>query len=324
MAAAAVATSPVKSSVTQSAKKSGNLLDVVRIKVGARILAQDAMWSGPSVYVPLPSPIMAKKETGQMSWQLPNILPAAGLQCIISIPPSAAESLVDHVDPLSVSSESCARTVWHALTSQHAAVSDNTGEPQDAGDMHVLEQSASWKAFVMPGRPESHSEPTLSMPALETLYRCLPQLTPSRLTISSSSAVDSGSRAKRRRAKKLANELVVVVDTSGDKVMDPGAAASEAVSRLEKEEKEAVVSYGYSLHRPGHQFAEIDGYASKIVPVYNAQEIFGLAAATTVIPWLLQLPMSSSPLAVRYVGVVALPCTAELATQLHRLVVYAQ
>ncbi|KAJ2632971.1 hypothetical protein GGF44_003746 [Coemansia sp. RSA 1694] len=108
--------------------------------------------------------------------------------------------------------------------------------------------------------------------------------------------------------------------------MDPGAAASEAVSRLEKE-KEAVVSYGYSLHRPGHQFAEVDGYASKIVPVYNAQEIFGLAAANTVIPWLLQLPMSSSsssPLAVRYVGVVALPCTAELATQLHRLAVYAQ
>ncbi|KAJ2573705.1 hypothetical protein GGH95_004022, partial [Coemansia sp. RSA 1836] len=155
---AAVA-SPVKSGTMQSAKKS-NMLDVVRIKVGARILAQDAMWSGSSVYVPLPSPIMAKKETGQMSWQLPNVLPAAGLQCIISIPPSA-ESLVDHVDPLSVSSESCARTVWHALTSQHAAMPDNTAEPQDTGDVRVLEQSASWKAFVMPGRPESHSEPTL-------------------------------------------------------------------------------------------------------------------------------------------------------------------
>ncbi|KAJ2456498.1 hypothetical protein GGF42_003232 [Coemansia sp. RSA 2424] len=311
--------SPVKSSMTQSAKKSGSLLDVVRIKVGARILAQDAMWSGPSVYVPLPSPIMAKKETGQMSWQLPNVLPAAGLQCIISIPPSA-ESRVDHVEPLSVSSESCARTVWHALTSQHAAVPDNITEPQDTGDMRVLEQSASWKAFVMPGRPESHSEPTLSMQALETLYRCLPQLTPSKLTISSSGTVDSGSRGKRRRAKKLANELVV--DTSGDKVMDP-AAASEAVSRLEK--KEAIVSYGYSLYRPGHPLAEIDGYASKTVPVYNAQEIFGLAAANTAIPWLLQLPMSSSSSSsvVRYVGVVALPCTAELATQLHRLVVYA-
>ncbi|KAJ2893422.1 hypothetical protein GGI21_005428, partial [Coemansia aciculifera] len=112
-------------------------------------------------------------------------------------------------------------------------------------------QSASWKAFVMPGRPESHSEPTLSMSALEILYGCLPQLTSERLAISGD-AGDTSSRAKRRRAKKApANEPIAIETGSmGSVLLTPPP--------------EAVVSYGYSLYRPGgHPSAGVDGRADK-------------------------------------------------------------
>ncbi|KAJ2747364.1 hypothetical protein GGI19_006346 [Coemansia pectinata] len=172
----------------------------------------------------------------------------------------------------------------------------------------------------MPGKPEPHSEPTLSMAALEMLYRCLPQLTPDRLAISSNTDTAS-SRSKRRRAKKVAAETASTLEK---KQVKPTTIPTLSRS-------DAGISYGYSLYRPGHPSAVVDGQATKTVPVYNAQDIFGLAAASTVIPWLLQVPMpassyshtGSSSSSVRYVGVVALPCTAELSTQLHRVVTYA-
>ncbi|KAJ2336739.1 hypothetical protein GGH91_005205, partial [Coemansia sp. RSA 2671] len=197
-----------------------------------------------------------------MSWQLSDVLPAAGLQCIIELP--ATKPLSDR--PLSVSSEACARTVWHALLSQHEA---NGAEGVER--VNILNQHDTWKAFVMPGKPETHTEPTLSLEALEVIYRCLPPLTPSRLTVASDAAA---SRSKRRRAKKMATE----------------SAAPEPLSDVVSP-KGAVVSYGYSLTRPGHPPAEVDGCATKEVPVYSARDIFGLAAASTVIPWLLQVPM---------------------------------
>ncbi|KAJ2745469.1 hypothetical protein GGI20_002134 [Coemansia sp. BCRC 34301] len=286
-----------KKGSTHSVKPSR--LDVIRMEVGGRILRQDAMWHGPSVYLPLPDPRLLP-ETGQMSWQLSSVLPAAGLQCVISIPPTSRED--GCVQPLSVSSESCARSVWRALLSQH----NTLGDMNDLQET-VLKQSTSWKAFVMPGRPESHSEPTLSMRALEMVYHCLPQLTPASLAISSETS-DTNSRAKRRRAKKSANEPV-------------SAPVTEAVEPTAVTCLDADVSYAYSLYRPGHPSAEVDGRANKTVPVYSAQNIFGPAVSSTVIPWLLQTPARSSS-SVQYVGVVALPCTVELATQLHRLVAY--
>ncbi|KAJ2861735.1 hypothetical protein GGH94_004719 [Coemansia aciculifera] len=290
-------------------------LDVIRMEVNGRMLRQDAMWWGSSVYLPLPDP-HSSSTVGQLSWQLSSVLPAAGLQCIIELP--AVPPLSDK--PLSVSSEACARTVWHALMSRHATPDRTTdSEEQDPAQVNILTQFATWKAFVMPGKPEPHSEPTLSMAALEMLYRCLPQLTPDRLAISSNTDTAS-SRSKRRRAKKVTAEAATTLETEQVK--------PTTIPTLSR--SDAVISYGYSLYRPGHPSAVVDGQATKTVPVYNAQDIFGLAAASTVIPWLLQVPMlasysntgsSSSP--VRYVGVVALPCTAELSTQLHRVVTYA-
>ncbi|KAJ2815365.1 hypothetical protein GGI24_006076, partial [Coemansia furcata] len=271
-------------------KNGASRLDAIRVEVSSRVRSQDAMWPGPSVYVPLPSPL---KKAGQLSWQLSDVLPAAGLQCIIELPAGPLDMA------LSVSSEACARTVWNALTSHPAH--DRAVDRQ----VNILTQFATWKAFVMPGKPEPHEEPTLSMEALETLYHCLPRLTPERLAINT-----EVSRSKKRRAKKISPAQT---SPETDQV-------TEIISRAE-----AVISHPYSLYRPGHS---ADGSATKLVPVYNAKDIFGLAAASTVIPWLLHVPMNdvSEPhaeLSVRYVGVVALPCTAELATQLHRVVTYA-
>ncbi|KAJ2687124.1 hypothetical protein IWW39_003156 [Coemansia spiralis] len=268
-------------------------LDASRVEVNRRVVAQDAMWRGPSVYLPLGDPLLSGEA---MAWQLSDVLPAAGLQCIIELP--ATKPLSDR--PLSVSSEACARTVWHALLSQHEA-----NGAEDERRVNILNQHNTWKAFVMPGKPETHTEPTLSLEALEGIYRCLPPLTPSQLTVASDAAA---SRSKRRRAKKMATE----------------SAAPEPLSDVVSP-KGAVVSYGYSLTRPGHPSAEVDGCATKEVPVYSARDIFGLATASTVIPWLLQVPMggvAGEQEATRYVGVVALPCTAELATQLHRVVTF--
>ncbi|KAJ2016549.1 hypothetical protein GGI13_001756 [Coemansia sp. RSA 455] len=285
-------------------------LDVIRMEVNGRILRQDAMWWGPSVFLPLPDPLSTN---GQVSWQLSSVLPAAGLQCIIELP--AVPPLSDK--PLSVSSEACAHTVWHALMSQHTTDRTADSEEQNVDPVNILTQFATWKAYVMPGKPEPHSEPTLSMAALKMLYRCLPQLTPDRLAVSSST--EPASRSKRRRAKKVTAETAATLETEQAKYT-----RVPTLSHLD-----AVISYGYSLYRPGHPSDVVDGQTTKTVPVYNAQDIFGLAAASTVIPWLLQVPMSApysntdSSSSVRYVGVVALPCTVELATQLHRVVTYA-
>ncbi|KAJ2799167.1 hypothetical protein H4S07_005512, partial [Coemansia furcata] len=224
---------------------------------------------------------------------LPDVLPAAGLQCIIEIPAGPLDMA------LSVSSEACARTIWNALISHPAHY--RTGDSEKRDPVNILTQFATWQAFVMPGKPEPHEEPTLSMEALEALYHCLPRLTPERLAINTEVSL-----SKKRRAKKISPAQA---SPETDQV-------TEIISRAE-----AVISHPYSLYRPGHS---ADGYATKLVPVYNAKGIFGLAAASTVIPWLLHVPMNdvSTPHAessVRYVGVVALPCTMELATQLHRV-----
>ncbi|KAJ2731708.1 hypothetical protein IW152_004355 [Coemansia sp. BCRC 34962] len=271
-------------------------LDASRVEANRRVVAQDTMWRGHSVYLPLDAPLLSGEA---MSWQLSDVLPAAGLQCIIELP--ATKPLGDR--PLSVSSEACARTVWHALLLQHMG-----SGMEDVEQVNILNQFDTWKAFVMPGKPEAHSEPTLSMEALEIMYHCLPPLTPGQLTVASEAAA---SRSKRRRAKKVAAEPATPEPLRNVVAVSP---------------VEAVISYEYSLTRPGHPSANVDGCATKSVPVYSARDIFGLAAASTVIPWLLQVPVSGGgeqSTEAQYVGVVALPCTAELATQLHRVATFA-
>ncbi|KAJ2567361.1 hypothetical protein IW140_004494 [Coemansia sp. RSA 1813] len=96
--------------------------------------------------------------------------------------------------------------------------------------------------------------------------------------------------------------------------------------QLQKLHRDVSIAFKYSLVRPGSPFAPADGLATKKVPLYRASEIFGHAIAATVVPWLLHLPLSStdentsqSP---RYVGIVALPCTTQLAAQFHRHAAY--
>ncbi|KAJ2342853.1 hypothetical protein GGH92_005192 [Coemansia sp. RSA 2673] len=155
----------------------------------------------------------------------------------------------------------------------------------------------------------------------------MPQLTPKSLAYLGG-ASDNSTRSKRRRAKR-ASALSDSKHTQSESV------ASSTTDQVPQLATEAVISYEYSLTRSGYPSATTDGAATKTVPVYDAQAIFGHSASATVVPWLLGLPINASSGAIdgdripppsstaRYIGVVALPCTAELATQMHRLVTFA-
>ncbi|KAJ1946951.1 hypothetical protein GGF37_000810 [Kickxella alabastrina] len=277
-------------------------LDILRLEITGRILRQDALWAGNSPYISLPQP--TRQSMQHPEWLIPGILPAGGLQCIIKVPAT-------QTTPASVSSESTARDIWKTLAKT---------QPHEPPDIDILDQSgASWMSYVIASPPKAQCEPTLSIHALEYLYHCLPAL-----TLDTLSVVNGGRVMSKRQARKLREK------SHGN--MDPVVApVSEVTAYASKLRSQAIITYRYTLGRSGHEFAVAQGDAvTKTVPVYYADEIFGPDVSATVINWLLshtspkQAPEADGTLSSHYIGVVALPCTADLATQLHRLTVFAE
>ncbi|PIA18239.1 hypothetical protein COEREDRAFT_13819 [Coemansia reversa NRRL 1564] len=296
-------------------------LDVIRDEVNARLLRQDAQWEGSSPYVTLPPPSSTDISSIQGNgneWQLPGILPAGGLQCIIEIPYYTSIS----GQKLSTSSESHAQLVWKALVAYGADNTSKGVQIDEPLEYNILDQSSTWKAFVMSGRPETHEEPTLSIRSLEQIHHSLPRITPMSLTIPDA-AIRGGSR--KRIKKKIARLDANIANHQDVMVEQPIPKLHSTVS----------IRYNYSVSRPGsYSSTAIDSSATKTVPLYHAQALFGPAVSTTVIPWLLH----TSPPSYHsekdndkdqlngkmcYIGIVSLPCTAGVATQLYRLSKYA-
>ncbi|KAJ2367823.1 hypothetical protein H4S01_001936 [Coemansia sp. RSA 2610] len=288
----------------ESAGASSSRLQLIRREVSDRIVRQDAQWPGASIDTSLPPPETRSVQDGSgdgadMSWPLLDlILPAGGLQCILELPVPA-----DQGTELSMSSEAHARSVWAALPSTTPFESD------------VLDYSHNWKAFLMPGLPELHcQQPTLSTQALEHIYHLLPPLTPPSMRIPDTARGKGSKRRHKQQIKVLGQQ------------MSPGAAEAAASPVLRSL---ARIRYSYSVSHPGIGFqASSDGQLSKLVPVYHMEALFGRRLCATVVPWLLGRPVSLDcadefTAERQYIGVVSLPCTADLATQLHRVSVYA-
>ncbi|KAJ2084028.1 hypothetical protein H4R24_000377 [Coemansia sp. RSA 988] len=296
-------------------------LDAIRDEVNSRLLRQDAQWEGNSPYITLtlpPSSNLSSLLNNGNEWKVPGILPAGGLQCIIELPyhPTISDQ------KLSTSSESHAQHVWKALAKHSAANAATDAQVDTTLEYNILDQNNTWKAFVMSGRPEIHEEPTLSIRSLEKLYHTLPRITPTSLIIPDA-AIRGGSR--KRIKKKIARLDAKLADHQE-------AAVEEPVPELYSS---VTIRYNYSVSRPGsYSNTVIDSSASKIVPLYHAQTLFGAAASTTVIPWLLHTPIPSNSANLVdnenqlsqkkcYIGIVSLPCTAGVATQLYRACKYA-
>ncbi|KAJ2378953.1 hypothetical protein IW150_000481 [Coemansia sp. RSA 2607] len=250
-------------------------LDMIRLEIRHRIQRQDAQWAGNSPFIDLTD------FTPDAQHKVATILPAAGLQCILKLPPSPLPTR------LSTSSESDARTVFSQLMQMQ-------GKEETLPD--VLDQSGgSWVAHVMGSAPMPMNEPTLSEKALALLYTCLPRVVPISMDI-----------VKDARAKKQgANKEPALIE--------PSFVETQGFV------KDADIAYEYSLERTGDATATADGDDTKSVPVYDAAAVFGHDIAATVLSWLLHSPATPST---RYIGIVALPCTTNLAAQLHRLAVY--
>ncbi|KAJ2809526.1 Dipeptidyl-peptidase 5 [Coemansia guatemalensis] len=296
-------------------------LDIIRDEVNARLLRQDAQWEGSSPFVILPPPpssdLLSTQSNGN-EWQIPGILPSGGLQCIIELPyyPGPLDR------KLSTSSESHAQLVWKALAKHGADSTANGSQMDEPLEYNILDQGNTWKAFVMSGRPEIHEEPTLSIRSLEQLYHSLPRITPTSLTIPEA-AIRSGSRKRIKRKIARLDESIANKEEAAAEQPVPELCAS------------VYIRYNYSVSRPGsYSSTAVDSSASKAVPLYHAQALFGTAASTTVIPWLLHTPMLSSRAEQGgdqdqlnrekcYIGIVSLPCTAGVATQLYRASKYA-
>ncbi|KAJ2772196.1 hypothetical protein IWQ56_001486 [Coemansia nantahalensis] len=277
-------------------------LDIIRTEAYGRVLRQDAQWTGPSPFVALPPPQDSPGTSCDSgAWPVAGVLPPAGLQCIIEVPVPDA---VPDAQKLPVTSEAHARAVW-------ATLGGGGGATLPGG---VLGQQQPWKATVMPGRPETHTEPTLTVAALERLYRVLPRLTPESMAVPGAAP----GKAKKKQAQR------------------PASDAPYAPQQASELRSWATVRYDYSVTRSGPYASAkcVDGQASRRVPVYRARDIFGPTACAAVLPWLLHMPVSladtqdtpastaSAAPTVCRVGVVGLPCTAELATQLHRISTY--
>ncbi|ORX72488.1 hypothetical protein DL89DRAFT_256108 [Linderina pennispora] len=199
-------------------------LDVIRMEVDGRVQRQDARWQCMYPLVELPQ-----------SHSIDCVLPAAGLQCIVRLPPPLPYTRLAISDqPLSVSSEAMAKKVWKTLRKMHGNY-----EPIE---YDVLAQ-IDWLAVQIAGRPEPHNEPTLSMQALEQLYHWLPVLTPGL-------HVDGPVNHKGKRGKKLR-----AIDKQPENAW-PRPFRSET-----------QLTYQFSLAEPGLKYAHVDGARTKAVPV---------------------------------------------------------
>ncbi|KAJ1794504.1 hypothetical protein LPJ59_004516 [Coemansia sp. RSA 2399] len=290
-------------------------LDVIRMDVTRRIMLQDALWQPPSA-----CPFIAIDDCTGDVVDIQTVLPAAGLHCIVKVP--AAYAAGASVLPCSVSSESSARAVWAELRRIAGNVEENP--PEETADL-LAERS--WPAFRLTGRPHTLNAPTFGAHALDSLYGLLPRLTPESMYITAQTSTSSSSSSSysgmslSKRVKKKQKQAMELAITSYLK------ATQSADSQKHGLCSDATISFRYSLVRPGTPFAPADGSATKTVPLYDASAILGNAIAATVVPWLLHLPLASTDASAstspRYVGIVALPCTAQLATQFHRLATYA-
>ncbi|KAJ2235035.1 hypothetical protein IWW45_002932 [Coemansia sp. RSA 485] len=265
----------------------GSRLDLIRKAVRRRMIMQDSQWLSYSPFIKLGDP------SSSGSWTVSDILPPSGLQCIIKVP----EPL--NTLSLSVSSESDAKLVWNTLAENNNRLKFN-----------VLDQSgASWISYIMGSAPESGKEPTLSPEALEFLYHYLPNITADNLVIH-----DDGGKLSRKKARRLREQLASgSQDTSQPDLSVESSGSAPAFC------SEGFITYNYTLNGSGSGFARPQGEETKHVPVYDATAIFGSKVSSTAINWLLSNTGSSNS---RYIGVVALPCTVDLAAQLDRLAVF--
>ncbi|KAJ2158530.1 hypothetical protein GGF46_003713 [Coemansia sp. RSA 552] len=168
----------------------------------------------------------------------------------------------------------------------------------------LLDSSRPWKAFVMSGRPAVYTAPTLGMRALEGIYHMLPRLTPACMRIPTLPFGQSPKRGKKNM-QKLANAF----------------AHSQEEQPAGEQMVRSLSSQIDIRYRCGTETFV------KSVPAYHAEAIFGPSVCAEVLPSLLHAPLpdeNSAGSGWRYLGVVALPCTANLATQLHRLCEYAE
>ncbi|KAJ2819426.1 hypothetical protein IWW50_005459, partial [Coemansia erecta] len=264
-------------------------LQAIREEVRGRIQRQDAQWAGPSIFTMLPPPSSAGPASGSapMEWQIGSTLPPAGLQCILEIPVPKRQA----GQMLSTTSETDARSIWASLL--HAPV-----------DFNILDQHRQWNAQSMAGPPEPHTLPALSIDALERLYHLLPRLTPESMKVPDKATLRSKSK-KRKQKIQRAQLLESAQECAGWVRPVLGAPAQIRYAYLESCSGEDATAAG-----------------TKIVPVYDACSLFGDDVCSTVLPWLLGLPVElqntdAVEVVKTYVGLVALPCTADLATQLY-------
>ncbi|KAJ2200335.1 hypothetical protein IWW41_002213 [Coemansia sp. RSA 2522] len=259
-------------------------LQAMREHVKARIINQDAQWTKSSIYTILPQ----RKGIRGKQWHISTPLPHAGLHCIIQVP---VPKLSGH--KMSVSSELHARSVWESLLNKPV-------------EFDVLDQSRQWNAHSMTGAPEPYTQPTLSVTALEHTYYELPHLTPDSMHMVKQTV------HRNSLAKTFKNMHAQLLNTARE--------------RAEKRNRgvERDLAYRVRVTYP----VESGTCVTKTVPVYVAQNLFGDRLCASVVSWLLGLPththVGDEDVEMVYVGVVALPCTADLATQLHRAVEYAK
>ncbi|KAJ2448561.1 hypothetical protein EV183_005380 [Coemansia sp. RSA 2336] len=272
-----------------------NRLQMIRNLTNSRFIRQDAWWPGPSIFTPLHA-----EAAEPASFVVPGKLPPGGLQCIVRLPvPTTGSSAY------SISSEPHAREIWTAAL-----------PPRHLIEHDVLDGSHQWKAFVMSGRPEPRRDPTLTLHALEALYRLLPRLTPESMDTLDAAAVIKKFR-KAKHPKRVVSQGVPVLKTFETDLVKPAALSQSA-----------AIEYYASLPD------DADSYrvrAKKTVPLYDLRALFGDAIVASVVPWLMGIPVNtkhsgvSDPAAFteKYFGLVALPCTAQLATNLHRATTYS-
>ncbi|KAJ2856887.1 hypothetical protein J3B02_001348 [Coemansia erecta] len=253
-------------------------------------MVQDSEWLLHSPYIKLNDHVENSDK-----WMIADILPPSGLQCIIKLPDCSS------IQKLSVSSEQDAKFIWKKLAQSNAL------------DFDILDQSgASWISYLIACAPESGKEPTLSIKALEYLYHYLPNICSEKLVVH-----DNGAKLSRKRARRLREQLT----SSGQEDAVQAELTNES-SQMPTICSRAVISFNFSTNGSGSQFAVSQGTESKTVPVYDASAIFGSQITSTVINWLLSNTGSSSNNGSRYIGVVALPCTVDLAAQLDRLNIF--
>ncbi|KAJ2631261.1 hypothetical protein H4R22_002103 [Coemansia sp. RSA 1290] len=277
-----------------------NRLQMIRNLTNNRFISQDTLWPGPSIFTPLSPPI---EDIQSFRFTATDRLPPGGLQCIVKLPvPTNPGS------KYSVSSEPHAREIWKAALPKNHLI-----------EQDILDGTHQWKAFVMSGRPEPRRDPVLTLYALEKLYHLLPRLTPESMDTPDAAALIKKVR-KFKHPKRVAalGHKVPVLKSFETELVKPVLLSQPALIE-------------YQVSQQGESDSQLYKQASKTVPLYDLRALFGDSIAASVAPWLMGIPVNtehpdfSNPamFTEKYFGLVALPCTAQLATSLHRATIYS-